>query len=118
MPSPTLTGLILTSPDPDRAAAFYRDVLGLPYALNRHGDLPAHYECDVDGVHYAILRGPASPAGSLVASFAVDDLDAFLDALAARGVPRKHPVLALGGGPRICTVADPDGNDVRLYAAH
>jgi predicted enzyme related to lactoylglutathione lyase len=113
-----LTGLILTSPDPDRAAAFYRDVLGIPYTLSQHGTMPAHYECDVDGVHYAVIRGRAAVPGSLVASFRVDDLDTFLADVEARGIPRRHPVLELGGGPRICTIADPDGNDVRLYADH
>jgi predicted enzyme related to lactoylglutathione lyase len=113
-----LTGLIMTSPDPARAAAFYRDVIGIPYQLSQHGNLPPHYECDVDGVHFAVIRGPARPEGSLTASFEVEDLDAFLARLEVRGILPKHKTMELGGGPRISTIVDPDGNDVRLYATH
>jgi predicted enzyme related to lactoylglutathione lyase len=48
----------------------------------------------------------------------VDDLEQFLADAEARGVQRNHPIIELGGGPRICTISDPDGNDVRLYAEH
>jgi len=41
---------------------------------------------------------------------------AFLLSVEARGIGRKHPVLELGGRPRICTIPDPDGNEVRIYA--
>jgi predicted enzyme related to lactoylglutathione lyase len=72
----------------------------------------------VDGIHYAILKGARQPQGSVTPSYQVDDLDAALAALEHGGTPRLHPIMELGGGPRICTVADPDGNHVRLYAAH
>jgi lactoylglutathione lyase len=116
-PATSLTGLIMTSADPERAAAFYRSVLGIPYELHQHGTMPAHYECDVDGIHFAIIKGKTQPTGSITPSFKVENLDAFLADLEARGIPRKHNILELGGGPRICTIVDPDGNDVRLYAA-
>jgi predicted enzyme related to lactoylglutathione lyase len=117
MKSATLTGLIMTSPDPERLVQFYRDVIGLPYELNQHGTLPAHYECDVDGVHFAILKGPANPSRSITPSFQIKNLDSFLASLDARGIKPKHRVIELGGGPRISTIADPDDNDVRLYSA-
>lgn len=112
-----LTGIIMTSSDPDRAATFYREVLGIPYALSQHGELPAHYECDVEGIHFAILKGEAAPAQCITPSFQVHDLDAFLADLERRGIRPLHRPIALGGGPRISTISDPDGNDVRLYAA-
>jgi predicted enzyme related to lactoylglutathione lyase len=112
-----LTGVIMSSPDPDRAAQFYREVLGIPYVLSQHGDLPAHYECDVEGIHFAILKGTVNGTQSMTPSFQIEQLDAFLSALEARGIRPLHRPIELGGGPRISTIADPDGNDVRLYSA-
>jgi predicted enzyme related to lactoylglutathione lyase len=112
-----LIGLITTSPNPDRLADFYRSAFGIPYALNQHGTMPPHYECDVNGIHFAIIKGARPPQqGTVVPSFEVDDLDGTLAVLEDAGTPRLHPIMELGGGPRICTVADPDGNHVRLYA--
>lgn len=114
-----LTGLITTSPDPERSAEFYRSVLGIPYKLSQHGTMPPHFECDVNGVHFAVIKGtPTNGAGRITPSFEVEDLDAFLADLESRGIPRRHKIMELGGGPRICTITDPDGNDVRLYATH
>ena len=110
-----LTGIISTSPNPDTMAEFYRSVLGIPYQLNRHGNLPPHYECDLDGIHYAILKGPGQP-GAVVPSFHIDDLDAFLADLERRDIRPLHKTIDLGGGPRVSTIADPDGNHVRLFA--
>ena len=111
-----LTGIIMTSPDPDRAAVFYREVLGIPYVLSQHGELPQHYECDVEGIHFAILRGTVGRAQCITPSFQVHQLDAFLADVEGRGIRRLHRPIELGGGPRISTICDPDGNDVRLYA--
>jgi predicted enzyme related to lactoylglutathione lyase len=111
-----LVGLITTSPAPEQLAEFYRANLGIPYALNQHGTMPPHFECDVDGVHFAIIKGAlAQTRGSVVPSFQVENMDDALARLETQGTPRLHPIMELGGGPRICTVADPDGNSVRLY---
>jgi predicted enzyme related to lactoylglutathione lyase len=111
-----LGGLITTSPKPEQLADFYRDNFGIPYQLNQHGTMPPHYECDVNGIHFAIIQRPSEPAhGNITPSFQVDDLEATLQALEVKGAPRLHPIMELGGGPRICTIADPDGNHVRLY---
>lgn len=112
-----LVGLITTSPSPERLAEFYRSALGFPYQLNQHGTMPAHYECDVDGVHFAIIKGLAQTHGNVTPSFQVDDLEATLADLEAQGNKRLHPIMSLGDGPRICTIADPDGNSVRLYSS-
>jgi predicted enzyme related to lactoylglutathione lyase len=111
-----LVGLITTSPGPEKLAEFYRSSFGIPYRLNQHGTMPPHYECDVDGVHFAIIKGPSRMMhGNITPSFQVDDLESTLTTLEAGGMTRLHPIMELGGGPRICTIADPDGNPVRLY---
>jgi predicted enzyme related to lactoylglutathione lyase len=113
----TLVGVIMTSKTPDTLAAFYRSVLGIPYELRQHGTLPVHWECDRDGIHFAIIRGATTSGGNLTPSYAVEDLDAFLAEVGARGIRPLHDIIELGGGPRICTIADPEGNPVRLYEA-
>jgi predicted enzyme related to lactoylglutathione lyase len=114
--SQRLVGLITTSPKPEQLADFYRLNFGIPYQLNQHGTMPPHYECDVDGVHFAIIKGSSQQTnGNITPSFQVDDLEGALAALEVKGATRLHPIMELGGGPRICTVADPDGNSVRLY---
>lgn len=112
-----LAGIISTSSNPAEAAEFYRTVFGILYAINQHGAMPPHFECDVDGIHFAILKGPKPVGpGSVVPSFQVDDMEAFLSNLREKGIQPLHKTLELGGGPRVSTIADPDGNHIRLYA--
>ncbi|HEX9548277.1 MAG TPA: hypothetical protein VF942_13135, partial [Acidimicrobiales bacterium] len=40
-----LSAVLITSPKPERLAAFYRDILGIPLAEERHGNAPLHYGC-------------------------------------------------------------------------
>jgi predicted enzyme related to lactoylglutathione lyase len=114
-----LVGLITSSPDPGRLAEFYRSHFGIPYQLNQHGALPAHYECDQDGIHFAIIerRVPEHP-GNIVPSFRVADLADTLAAFEREGIQPLHEVMELGGGSRVSTIPDPDGNHVRLFESH
>lgn len=110
----TMTGLIMSSPRPEKLALFYRDVLGIPLALNTHGDLPEHWECDFEGIHYAVLKGKENPSGtnSYVPSFVVDDIEQFV---AENNLKMLHPLMALGGGNFVGSIKDVDGNTVRLW---
>jgi predicted enzyme related to lactoylglutathione lyase len=113
-----LVGVIITARTPETLAEFYRSVLGIPYELRQHGSLPAHWECDLDGVHFAIIRGATgTDRGNVTPSYAVEDLEHFLEEAGSRGIHKLHDIIELGGGPRICTIADPEGNPVRLYEA-
>ena len=48
-------------------------------------------------------------------AYAVDDLDATLEALAAQGIqPEREPYRVREGGSRICFVQDPDGYRIEL----
>lgn len=111
-----LVGLIMSSANPERLADFYRSHFGIPYQLNQHGTLPAHYECDQDGIHFAIIQrpGPQQP-GNIVPSFQVTDLDATLVEFSREGIVPLHQIMELGGGSRVSTIPDPDGNQVRLF---
>ena len=109
-----LSGLILSSTNPERLASFYRDVLGIPLQLNKHGKLPAHWECDFNGVHFAILKESKTETGAsnIVPSFAVEDINAFVE---YHHLSMLHPIMSLGGGSYVASIADTDGNVIRLW---
>ncbi|WP_020601129.1 VOC family protein [Spirosoma panaciterrae] len=109
-----LTGVIMSSAEPERLASFYRNVLGIPLALNQHGNTPEHWECDYKGIHYAILQQKVKAQANVntVLSFAVEDIDEFV-----RGheIQLIHPILDLGEGAFVASFKDPDGNILRFW---
>lgn len=109
-----LTGIIMSSPEPERLAKFYNDVLGIPLALNRHGNTPEHWECDYDGIHYALLKRKVNehPNENIVLSFAMDDIESFVT---THNVKMIHPIMDLGEGAYIASFKDPDGNILRFW---
>ncbi|GAB3711109.1 hypothetical protein GCM10027592_48360 [Spirosoma flavus] len=109
-----LTGVIMSSPEPERLATFYREVLGIPLALNRHGNTPEHWECDYKGIHYAVLkqRGNTQANVNTVLSFEVDDIDRFVS---THSITLIHPIVDLGEGAFIASFKDPDGNILRFW---
>jgi catechol 2,3-dioxygenase-like lactoylglutathione lyase family enzyme len=42
-----ISGVILASYQPEQMTGFYRDVLGLPLAEERHGDTLPHWGCEL-----------------------------------------------------------------------
>ena len=100
--------------DVPRAIAFYRDVLGLePTKVfpDNHG---AEYELP-DGTTFGLWGGggmmPFQPSNGIL--FAVDDLDAAVAAVKARGIP----ILMEHESP-VCFMAminDTEGNSVVLH---
>jgi predicted enzyme related to lactoylglutathione lyase len=107
-----LTGYMAT--DVPRAIAFYRDVLGLEPSKvfpENHG---AEYEL-ADGTTFGLWGGagmmPFQPSNGIL--FAVDDLDAAVAAVKARGLP----ILMEHESP-VCFMAminDTEGNSVILH---
>jgi catechol 2,3-dioxygenase-like lactoylglutathione lyase family enzyme len=105
--------------DVDRAVAFYRDVLGIPF-LFRVPDQPmAFFDCG--GVRLYLGR-PESPEfrSNPVLYFRVDDIDATYAALRDRDVEfRDAPHLihrAEGSELWMAFFDDPDGNHLALMA--
>lgn len=110
---------------PDIAAArrFYADVLGFPVADGEMGTL------DLDlgnGAKVLVYPKPDhAPAGFTVLNLAVADVDAAVDALAARGVRFEHydgairtdaKGISRGNGPTIAWFRDPAGNILSVLA--
>jgi len=108
-----LAGLIIHSHQPDTLARFYRDALGAPFAPQSHGPIREHQECDFAGIHFAILQRKAG--GTFVPSFACASLEEALADVASLGVRPLHPIIELGAGKRVCSIADADGNLLRLF---
>ena len=114
-----LSAVLLYSRQPDRMAAFYRDVLGVPLREERHGDDPAHWGCELGDVHFAIHPAEdgaeTTTRGPVRLAFWVFDLKSFIEYLdKEHGVSTLSPILDLGESSLITVVADPDGNEIEL----
>lgn len=108
-----LGALILYSPNPERLAKFYRDVIGIPFELQTHGRIREHYECSYHNIHFAILkRNSVEVTCTIVPSFRVDDIAGFVK---EKNLEMLHPVIDLGKDSFISTIKDVDGNMIRLW---
>jgi predicted enzyme related to lactoylglutathione lyase len=116
-PTVAITGLDLSGymvRDAGRAIAFYRDVLGLEPATVYSDNRGAEYQLP-DGTTFGLWGGggvmPFQASNGIL--FAVDDFDAALAALEARGIPlvrqTETPVCFMA------TIADTEGNMVTLH---
>ena len=103
-------------PDTDAARQFYTDTLGLEVS-EEHGLLTLH----LNGGDRPTLIYPKpdhTPATYTILNFNVDDIEAAVDALAAKGVEfarydgmeQDERGIMRGGGPFIAWFSDPAGN--------
>ena len=110
-------GIFVKSPNPKALARWYRDVLGLP--IEPWGG--AMLKPDAPG-HPPVLTWNAFPAATgymapstreFMLDFAVDDLDAYLARLKAKGVD----VLKREDSPegKFAWILDPDGTKIELW---
>jgi predicted enzyme related to lactoylglutathione lyase len=110
-------GIFFKSPDPKKLSAWYRDVLG--FALEDWGgamlrtDAPGHPDFVVWSP-FAADSGYFEPSSrEFMVNYAVDDLDAFLAEIEAKGVmvlSRKDEVYG-----RFAWITDPDGSKIELW---
>jgi len=114
-----LGGVFIKSKDPKALAAWYRDVLGIKLeswggAMLRY-DAPGHPQEVVWSAFPATSGYFAPSTRDVMLNFAVDDLDAFLARLRAKGVP----VLKSASSPdgRFAWIVDPDGTKIELREA-
>ncbi len=112
-----VTGMDLTGymvKDAARAIGFYRDVLGLEPTMVYPENRGAEYEF-ADGTTFGLWGGgdvmPFQPSNGVL--FAVDDLDAAVAAVKARGIPvimeHESPVCFMA------MIQDTEGNSVVLH---
>ena len=113
-----VSAILLISPDAKALSDFYRRSLDLPLADEVHEGVPAHYGCDLGGVHFAIHPADGWPgeqthnARSPVIALATSDAKAVVERLAESGIsasgPHDH------GFAHVVSFRDPDGNLVEV----
>jgi catechol 2,3-dioxygenase-like lactoylglutathione lyase family enzyme len=110
-------GVFFKAKDPKALAAWYRDVLGLP--VEAWGGAALRY--DAPG-HPPALAWNASPASTsyyapstaaFMINYAVDDMDALLARLRAKGVAVSKRSDDANG--RFAGILDPEGNKIELW---
>lgn len=113
--------------DIDAARAFYGETLGLDVTTNAMGFLDIHLASGGSILVYA--KPNHTPASFTILNFPVDDVDAAVDDLNARGVVTKiytdpdfgtdDTGIARGGGrgPDIAWFTDPAGNVLSVLSA-
>jgi glyoxylase I family protein len=125
----TLRGLhhvALIGSDYAATRRFYMDVLGLEVVAETYRAARDSWKLDLalpDGSQLEVFSFPDPPprpsrpeaCGLRHLAFAVDDLDAAVDALAKQGVPAEPVRVDEFTGCRFTFVADPDGLPVELY---
>jgi catechol 2,3-dioxygenase-like lactoylglutathione lyase family enzyme len=102
-------------PDIAKAREFYGDTLGLRTS-EQHGMLTLHLAGGRDTLVYP--KPDHEPAGYTILNFPVDDIDAAVDALTARGVrferyegmEQDEKGIFREAGPNIAWFTDPAGN--------
>ena len=111
-------GIFFKAKDPKALAAWYRDVLGLP--LESWGGAKLSYDAPL---HPPALIWSAFPAstgyfapstGEFMINYAVDDMDAFLTRLQAKGVTILKRTDDDANG-RFAWLLDPEGNKIELW---
>ena len=113
-----LGGVFLKSKDPKALTAWYRDVLGIPMeswggAMLRY-DAPGHPPMIVFSTFPADSTYFEPSKRETMLNFAVDDLDAFLARLKAKGVePLKRDDSDPNG--HFAWIVDPDGTKIELW---
>jgi catechol 2,3-dioxygenase-like lactoylglutathione lyase family enzyme len=111
-------GVFVRSKDPKALAAWYRDVLGISVeswggALLRY-DAPGHPDVVVWNAFAQTTDYFAPSTREFMLNFAVDDLDAFLARIKAKGVAviKRDDSDANGS---FAWIMDPDGTRIELY---
>lgn len=111
-------GVFFKAKDPKALAAWYRDVLGLPLeawggAMLRY-DAPKHPPMLVWNAFPATTTYFEPSTAGFMINYAVDDLEAFLARLQAKGVTVLKRQDDDGNG-RFAWILDPEGHKIELW---
>jgi predicted enzyme related to lactoylglutathione lyase len=111
-------GIFVRSKDPKALAAWYRDVLGVPIeswggAMLRY-DAPSHPPVLTWSALSQTSKYMAPSTRDMMLDFAVDDLDAFIAKLQAKGVALLKREGNDADG-KFAWILDPDGTKIELW---
>jgi catechol 2,3-dioxygenase-like lactoylglutathione lyase family enzyme len=111
-------GVFFKAKDPKALAAWYRDMLGLPLeawggAALRY-DAPMHPPALIWNAFPASTNYFAPSSSAFMINFAVDDMDALLVRLRAKGVAILKQEDSDPNG-RFAWILDPEGNKIELW---
>jgi len=111
-------GVFFKAKDPKALAAWYRDVLGLPLevwggAMLRY-DAPKHPSALIWSTFPASTKYFAPSASPFMINYAVDDMDAILSRLEAKGVTVLKRTDDDPNG-RFAWILDPEENKIELW---
>lgn len=117
-----LTTMVLTADDVEAAADWYSEVVGAAPYFRRPETGPAAYvefrigpdEDELGIMNRAYAPSGSVGAGSTVTYWHVDDVEAVLSTLLARGATVHMPSTDRGGGFVTASVIDPFGNVLGL----
>jgi catechol 2,3-dioxygenase-like lactoylglutathione lyase family enzyme len=105
--------------DIDRAVAFYRGVLGVPFLFRVTGQPMAFFDCDGVRLYLGVPESPEFRSNPVL-YFTVDDIAGAHETLRERGVEfRDAPHLVHRTETselRMAFFTDPDGNNLALMA--
>jgi predicted enzyme related to lactoylglutathione lyase len=107
-----LRTVIYHAPNLAQAKAWYADVFGVaPYF-----DQPFYVGFNVGGFELGLDPNVArvTVGNNAVAYWGVDDLEAALRHVLAKGAAPRHAIQDVGDGIKVATVADPFGNEIGL----
>ena len=110
-------GVFFKAKDPKALAAWYRDVLGLPLeawgGAKLRYDAPRHPPALSWNAFPASTKYFAPSTGEFMINYAVDDMDAFLARLRAKGIEILKQYDDANG--RFAWILDPDGSKVEFW---
>jgi len=120
-PSAAFSGFSID--DSAAAKAFYADTLGLEVTENDMGFLELHLGSGAKVLAY--VKPNHEPASFTILNFPVDDVDAAVDDLIAKGItmqkydgmPQDDRGVMHGNGPDIAWFTDPAGNVLSVLGA-
>ena len=116
-----VTAILLISPDAKKLSDFYKNTLALPMEDEVHENIPLHYACELDGLHFAIHPAdgwpgvPTQNAQSPVIAFSTSDANEIARRLSANGIECNGPFDH--GFAQVVSFRDPDGNLVEVLEA-
>jgi predicted enzyme related to lactoylglutathione lyase len=111
-------GVFFKAKDPKALGAWYRDVLGMQLEVwggaKLRYDAPMHPPALIWGTFPATTKYFAPSTSEFMINYAVDDMDAFLARLSAKGVAVLKRTDDDPNG-RFAWILDPEGNKIELW---